>query len=139
MDPADWLLAQLAATALHAGFQLTVTLVVYPALAAVPSSGWQVAHDAHSRRITPLVGVAYVAALVACTGAAVGTRSPGSLVALGATLAAVAVTAAAAAPTHGRLGRQGRDDALVARLLRADRWRCAAALVALAGAAAASA
>jgi len=138
MDPAYWLLAQVAATALHAGFQLTVTLVVYPALADVPAARWRSAHDAHSRRITLVVGVVYVAALVACAGAALVVPSPAGLVALVGTLAAVAVTAARAAPAHGRLGR-GRDEALVRLLLRSDRWRCAAALLALAGGVAAAA
>jgi hypothetical protein len=136
MDPAGWLTALLGAAALHAGFQLTVTLVVYPALADLPPDGWGPAHDAHSRRITPVVGVVYLAALVACGGALLQAPSPGVLVAVAGTLAAVAVTAVSAAPTHGRLGR-GREDALVRRLLRADRLRCAAALVALAGAVAA--
>ena len=134
-----WLLALVAATALHAGFQVTVTVLVYPALARVPPSDWATAHDLHSRRITPLVAVVYGAALVACVGAAVG--SPRSATVWGAVLATAgvfAVTGLVAAPTHGRLSR-GRTDALVARLLRADRVRLVLALVAfLAGLLAAS-
>ena len=42
-------------------------------------------------------------------------------------------TALVAAPTHGRLGR-GRTDALVRRLLVADRVRLLGAIVCLAGA-----
>lgn len=133
MGDADWILALLAATALHAGFQLTVTLVVYPALASVPAADWTPAHDAHSRRIAPLVGLVYGAALVTGVGAVLVAPSAGTLTALVGTLAAVAVTATSAAPTHGRLGG-GRDDALVRRLLRADRLRCLASLVGVVGA-----
>ena len=133
MGDTDWLIAVVAATALHAGFQLTVTVVVYPALASVPAADWSPAHDAHPRRIAPLVGLVYGAALVASVGAALVTPSAGTVVALTGTLAALLVTAASAAPTHGRLGR-GRDDALVRTLLRADRLRALAAVVALAGA-----
>ena len=50
----------LASTGLHAGFQATVTLLVYPALAEVPPERWHDAHQRHSRRIVPLVGLVYV-------------------------------------------------------------------------------
>ena len=129
-----WPAALLATTAAHAGFQATVTLLVYPALARVPPDQWAAAHRSHSRRITPLVAVVYGGSLVATTGALV--TDPGSAavrVAAAGTTAAYAVTALSAAPTHGRLG-QGRSDELVTRLLRVDRLRLAAALVALAGA-----
>lgn len=137
MGDAAWIHALLAATGLHAGFQLTVTLVVYPALAGVPAADWSPAHDAHSRRIAPLVGLVYGAALAAGVAGVLVTPSGGTVTALVGTLAAILVTATSAAPTHGRLGR-GRDEALVRRLLRADRLRCLAAVVALVGAAAAA-
>jgi Domain of unknown function (DUF1772) len=131
----SWEVALLAATGLHAGFQLTVTLVVYPALADVPETSWAAAHAAHSRRITPVVALVYAVALVSC-GLAVARAPSGDAVgvwiAAGGTLGAVLTTALVAAPLHGRLAR--RDDALVTRLLTADRVRCAAALVAVAGA-----
>lgn len=133
MGDATWILALVAATALHAGFQLTVTLVVYPALAGVPTADWSTAHDGHSRRIAPLVALVYGAALVAAVGATLVTPSGGTVTALVGTLAAMVVTATSAAPTHGRLGRS-RDEALVRTLLRADRLRCLAALVAVGGA-----
>ena len=44
----------------HLGFQLTVSLVVYPALAEVGDEAWPVAHERHARRIAPLVGALYV-------------------------------------------------------------------------------
>ena len=76
----------------------------------------------------------YGAALVACTGALVtGPRTTGVYLAAVGTAGAFLVTAAVAAPTHGRLGR-GRDEALVTRLLRADRFRLGFAVLALVGA-----
>jgi hypothetical protein len=130
-----WKAALLATTAVHAGFQATVTLLVYPALARVPVEDWAAAHVSHSRRITPLVVTVYGGTLVACAGSLVD--DPGSVgirVAVAGTAAAYAVTALSAAPTHGRLAG-ARTDELVHRLLRADRLRLVAALVALAGAA----
>ena len=120
------------AAALHAGFQATVTVLVYPVLGARGPEEWRGAHDRHSRAIAPLVGVVYLA-LLATGGVLVAAGpDPAGWVALALTAAALATTAAAAAPTHGRLA--ARDDALVARLLVVDRWRCA---LAVAGAAAA--
>jgi hypothetical protein len=123
-----------AATGLHAGFQATVTALVYPALARVRDHDFPAAHDAHSRRITPLVALVYGSVVVACAGALrSGPRSAGVRVAALGSAGAVLVTAAVAAPTHGRLGR-GRTPELVARLLRADQARLACAVVAFAGA-----
>ncbi len=130
MDAATWSLALVVATALHAGFQLTVTLVVYPALAAVPAPEWEQAHASHSRRIVPLVAIVYGGALVTGVGAVVTAPSTTTWLALAGTLAAVLVTAVSAAPTHSRLGA-GRDDVLVRRLLRADQGRSVAAVAAL--------
>jgi hypothetical protein len=123
------------ALALHAGFQVTVTFVVYPALAAVPADGWRAAHAAHARRITPVVVVVYAGALAVCAAALVhpGDLAPVPLaVAAAGTLAATGLTATLAGPLHSRL--QDRDPALVRRLLLVDRLRCAAAaLAAVAG------
>lgn len=129
-----WSAALLGATAAHAGFQATVTLLVYPALARVTAEDWSSAHALHSRRITPLVVVVYGALLVACAGALVSSpTTTGVWVAVLGAAGTFLVTATAAAPTHGKLAA-GRSDPLVARLLRADRLRLACALVALAGA-----
>ncbi|WP_341925600.1 hypothetical protein [Nocardioides psychrotolerans] len=117
------------AAALHAGFQLTVTVLVYPVLARVPASSWSDAHARHSRLIVPLVGLTY-AGLVAA-GAWLLASSPGPL-GLAAVLAAagsVVVTAVAAAPTHGRLVTP--DPALLRRLLVVDRLRGLFAVLAL--------
>lgn len=115
------------AAALHAGFQVTVTVLVYPVLGARRAEEWPAAHDRHSRAIAPVVAVVYLSLLVS-GGALVasGPHLPGWL-ALVLTGAALTTTAVVAAPTHGRLGE--RDDALVARLLVADRWRCAFAVL----------
>ena len=129
-----WSAALLAATALHAGFQATVTVLVYPALARVRPEDWPAGHDAHSRAITPLVAVVYGAALVACVGAVLSSpASAGAWVAAAGTAGAFLVTGAAAAPTHGRLGG-ARTPRLVARLLAVDRWRLVLAVLALGGA-----
>ncbi|GAB3437758.1 hypothetical protein GCM10027517_09540 [Phycicoccus ginsengisoli] len=128
--------ALLGAAGLHAGFQLTVTALVYPALARVHASGWTAAHDRHSRAITPLVGLVYLLLLTAGVWAMAALPLTAGLVtsALGAGLA-LGTTAVVAAPLHGRLGREGPAPALVRRLLVADRVRCASALLCLAGAA----
>ena len=123
--------ALLAASALHTGFQLTVTLLVYPALADVPPASWARAHEAHSRRITPLVGLVYLS--LAGTGLAAVLSEPGSAWVWGADAAALTaglLTAAGAAPTHGRLGRaHSAHD--VRRLLAVDRLRTLAAVLGL--------
>lgn len=131
----------------HAAFQLTVSVVVYPALRDVPDHDWARAHDAHSRRISYLVAVLYPALLAACAWLLLdgpggssdggadggGTGVLGVALGLGGTALAFAATASAAAPTHGRLGT-GRTDALIARLLLADRVRTLGSLIGLAGA-----
>lgn len=128
--------ALVAATALHLGFQATVTTVVYPALARVPAGDWQAAHRAHSRAISPIVVVVY-GALVTAGGWALWAAADGwTWVAVAAAGAAMLVTATVAAPAHQRLG-SGRDRRIVDRLLRADRVRTAAAVLALAAAVAA--
>jgi hypothetical protein len=125
------------AAALHAGFQLTVTAIVYPALVEVDDDRWPLAHERHSRRITAVVAVVYGALVL--TGAWLVVEGPSSLGwgALVATAAALAVTAGLAAPLHGRLGREPATAALRHRLLVVDRVRCVGALLGAALAAAA--
>ena len=128
--PTGWVVALLAATCLHAGFQLTVTVLVYPALARVPVGSWAVEHDRHSRRITPLVAVVYAGVLVTAVGALLTSPSYAVGLAVAGNALTLGLTAAVAAPLHGRLGR-GRDPRLVQRLLVADRGRAAGVLVGL--------
>jgi hypothetical protein len=118
----------MGATALHLGFQLTVTLVVYPALARAES--WERAHAAHTRAITPLV-VAVYAALVGSSAWVLVERETGGWVTVGIAGAGVSllVTALVAGPAHGRLS-SGREPGLLRRLLVADLVRTAAASVA---------
>jgi hypothetical protein len=123
-------IALLTASAVHLGFQATVTAVAYPALARVPEAQWAAAHQAHSRAITPVVVVVY-GSLVVANGATLW-RAPGvwTWMSAGAAAVAMGVTALVAAPAHGRLG-QGYDAARIRRLLRADRVRAVAAAAAL--------
>ncbi|NAZ87745.1 hypothetical protein [Kineococcus indalonis] len=130
MDP---LSALLAGAALHAGFQLVVTLVVYPALAAAPERSWAAVHAAHSRRITPVVALVYGGVLATWAWVLATTALSGALVLAGAGSAlAGAATALVAGPTHARLGREGPRPQLLRRLRRADAVRLAGALLALA-------
>ena len=57
----------------------------------------------------------------------------GMVIAIAGTVAAIALTAFRAGPTHRRLD-SGLDPVLIGRLLTCDRWRTAAAVLALAGA-----
>lgn len=127
--------ALVVATALHAGFQLTVTVLVYPQLARVGPAEWTEVHTRHGRLITPLVAPLYAALLA--SGAWVLAAGPGGLAvaALGCAAACLGVTAVGAAPLHGRLDRP--DPLLLRRLLALDRLRAllAVAAAALAGAA----
>ena len=123
----------LAATAAHAGFQAAVTVLVYPALARVPDEGWTAAHTAHSRAITPLVAGVYGLLAVASVWALFTGPSKWTLVSLSAVAVSVSITALLAAPAHGRLAT-GHDPALLRRLLRADRARAVAAVLATAAA-----
>ena len=126
--------ALLVVTALHAGFQLVVSVVVYPALADVPAGLWASAHAAHSRRITWVVAPLYAAVLAACAWALLAVPlSPGTAVALAGSALALGTTALVAAPTHGRLGSEGKRPELVRRLLVADRVRTVGAVLALLG------
>lgn len=133
VDPHPPLLALIVTTALHLGFQLVVTVLVYPALADVPGPSWREHHDRHSRRITPLVVVVYGFLALACGWVLGSGPTMTEVIAIGACAVAGGLTAVVAAPAHGRLGR-GRDPASLRLLLRADRLRLVAAVVALAGA-----
>ncbi|MBR7744021.1 hypothetical protein KC207_12040 [Phycicoccus sp. BSK3Z-2] len=116
----------------HAAFQVTVTALVYPVLLARSTREFAASHDAHSRRITLVVGPTYLAVLLACGWAvAAGGLGPTGVLAVLAQALVLALTAVAAAPTHGALGRRGPDPVLVRRLRRADLARTVVALAGL--------
>jgi hypothetical protein len=125
--------ALLTATAVHLGFQATVTAVAYPALARVPAARWSVAHRFHSRAIAPVVAVIYAAVVLAAGWTLLTDPDAWALVAAAASAVAVLVTAVAAAPSHRRLGA-GHDPERISRLLHVDRVRAAATAVAFAAA-----
>jgi hypothetical protein len=123
--------------AAHLGFQVTVDLVVYPALGEVAADGWAAAHDRHSRRITPVVALLYPALVGVLAWSIVSAPGEiGAWVALVGGAVALVTTAAVAAPVHGRLGGAGSAERqqLLQRLGRADRVRTVGALVCAAGA-----
>ncbi|MBA3265729.1 MAG: hypothetical protein H0T14_05060 [Nocardioidaceae bacterium] len=107
------------AMALHAGFQLVVTLVVYPGFAEISDQRWVAAHAAHSRRIVPLVAIVYAAVVAAAALALTDQTEPLELAAAVAAAGAVASTASVAAPAHRRMAG-GRSDVSL-RLLAAGR------------------
>ncbi|GAB3996162.1 hypothetical protein [Nocardioides marmoraquaticus] len=125
-------LALLAAAQL--GFQVTVTLLVYPALTEAPDADWEGVHDRHSRRIVAPVVVLYGGLLLALPWAWLSAPSGWVALAGACCLGLLATTALLAAPTHGRLGRSGPGErpVLLRRLLLVDRARLAWSL-ALAG------
>lgn len=135
MDSAELaLVALVAATAVHAGFQLTITSVVYPALSRVAADRFDAAHAAHSRSIVPVVALSYTALAAAGLWAVLAVPSSAWVwVAVVGALTAGLTTALVAAPTHGALSR-GRSPELVRRLLVADRVRTLGAVFALAAA-----
>lgn len=124
------LLVLLAATWAHLGFQVTVSSLVYPVLAATPSEAWRGAHDRHSRVITPTVGAVY-AALLLGTAASLSTAAGPAVVAAAAGVAlSLGTTALVAAPLHGRLAAAGPTPERLRTLLVADRVRTAGAALA---------
>jgi hypothetical protein len=122
--------AFLAAAAANAGFQATVTMVVYPALARVRPAHWRQAHDRHSRAIWPLVAVLYAALAATAAWWLVADWSAMTAVAVALGAVPVVVTALVAAPLHRRLVRRDTDS--LRRLLVADRVRTAFAVAAVA-------
>ena len=125
--------AFLAATAAHAGFQLTVTALVYPALVRIGPDDWERAHARHSRGIVPLVVLVYGALVVTSVPFVMHHHSVAAWLGFGGAWGAMLVTAVAAAPTHGRLVTP--EPHLLRRLIVVDRVRAGLACLALIGAA----
>ncbi len=120
----------LAASCLYAGFQLTVRLVVYPQMTAVPASAFADYERAHQHRITPLVGVLFAGLAVALLLALLDEGLPRAATVPAAALFAVvlAATAFGAVRQHTVLAR-GFDAAAHRRLLAWDTVRCTAAVL----------
>lgn len=128
--------AFVAAAGAHAGFQATVSAVVYPTLSHVRAAHWRQAHDRHTKAIWPVVAVLYLAVVATSVWWLADDWSALPLVAVVLALLPMAVTATVAAPLHRRLVR--RDDVALARLLSADRVRTALAVASVAVAIAAA-
>ena len=126
-----------AAGFLHLGFQATVTALVYPNFAGIEEADWTAFHATHSRRITPVVVVVYGLVVVAGVMVVVDGLTAWRVIGMAGHGLALLTTALVAAPAHMRLG-DGRDDAVLARLLAADRVRLAGASLAAAASVAAA-
>lgn len=124
--------AFLVATAAHAGFQLTVTALAYPALVRVGPERWEQAHARHSRGIVPLVVVLYGALVVTSSVFLGHHHGLAAWLGFSGAWGAMLVTATAAAPTHRRLATP--EPHLLRRLLVVDRVRAGLACLALLGA-----
>lgn len=129
------ILAHLGAACAYAGFQVTITVLVYPQLNAIGRTvpAMFTDHEArHSTRTAVVVGPLF-AALVGATGWLVvaDPSAPPAWAAAACTAVVLAVTALAAVPQHDRL-RHGFDPAVMARLQRVDAARTVAALAQLA-------
>lgn len=125
--------ALVAATALHLGFQVTISAVTYPALLKTPDQAWVAAHKDHGRRIAPVVAIVYAAVLGSLVWAVSTSLTPGVIVAAVGSGLSLATTALVAAPTHSALA-SGRTTGRVRRLRSADAVRTVGALVAALGA-----
>ncbi len=121
----------LIATGVHLGFQVVVTIVVYPALLNLAPDDWERGHAAHTRRMIMVVIPVY-AAVVITLGWALATVccSPALIVTTGAVLIVGVTTALVAAPIHHLLSVDGPTQKLIRDLRRADTFRLIGAAVA---------
>lgn len=127
-------LAFLVATAVYAGFQWCVQVVVYPQFAVVPAESFATYEAAHQRRVTPLVGVLFGLLGVTTGWLVLGHdgRTSVLLVVVGAVLVAgiLGLTAFAAVPQH-RVLSAGWDATAARRLRRVDLLRALVATAAV--------
>ena len=120
--PVTATLLLVVATAVHAGFQVTVTALVYPALVRTGAGDWTTVHGGLAAD-HPAGGRGLRPARRGGRGLRGGrTRGAATWVALAASAVALLTTATSAAPLHGRLAASP-DPRLLARLLRVDRVR----------------
>jgi hypothetical protein len=112
-----------------AGVGWLVERVVYPQFAGVGAERWAAYHDAHSRRITPVVALPMGAQPIVALLLLLERPGdvPGALLAANLALpcAVLLATGAVFAPLHGRLGR-APTPALLTRLRRLNALRTAA-------------
>jgi hypothetical protein len=117
-----WLVLHLVAVAVLSGVGWAVQLVVYPAFRLVGADAWVRYHAAHTRAITRVVALPWLAQGVS-TGALLLAPPRGGLLAAGLLAALAVITVAAtvvsAVPAHGRLAA-AREPADVTLLLRAN-------------------
>lgn len=123
----------LVATALYAGFQWTIRVVVYPQLAAVPVEAFAGFEARHQRLVTYAVGPLFVLDGAATIGAFAADPGWPAALAGGCLAVILGVTALVAVPQHHALTR-GFDAGAYRRLLQADTVRLTAAAGALAAA-----
>jgi hypothetical protein len=124
-------IAHVTTTALYAGFQATVRLLVYPQMDAVPAAAFAGYEASHTRRVGRLVGPLFAAVAATTLGLLLvpGVPPAGAAAAAAGFAGILAVTAFGAVPQHARLGA-GFDHAAHRRLLR---WDTVRLLLALAG------
>ena len=130
MPTSGLLAAHLLTTAAYAGFQWTVQVLVYRQFPGVPREAFPDHEAAHSRRISPLVGVLFGACALSTAGLLAvrpdGVPLAGIVVSAALFATVLVVTATLAVPEHRRLGA-GFDADAYRRLLRADLARTVAA------------
>jgi hypothetical protein len=117
-----WLVVHLVAVAVLAGVGWVVQLVVYPAFRLVGTAEWTGYHAAHSRAITRVVAVPWLAQGISTAALLLAPAAgglPASAVLAALALVTVGTTVASAVPAHGRLAAGVRADD-VAGLLRAN-------------------
>jgi hypothetical protein len=117
-----WLVVHLVSVAVLTGVGWVVQLVVYPAFRLVGADAWVRYHAAHTRAITCVVALPWLAQGVS-TVALLLVPARGGLLAAGVlgalAVVTVAATLVAAVPAHGRLAA-AREPADVTLLLRAN-------------------
>lgn len=122
----------LVATALYAGFQWTIRLVVYPQLAAVGRADFVAYELAHQHRVSLAVGPLFVALLVTTAAIIVvppaGTPVWARIAAAVLLVVVLGATWLLAVPQHRALS-DGFDAAAHRRLLRADTVRLVVAVL----------
>jgi hypothetical protein len=124
MSATAWLVIHLVAVAVLTGVGWVVQLVVYPAFALVGRGEWAAYHARHTRDITRVVAVPWVAQGISTVALLLAPPAGATVpvVALAAlALATVVATVAGAVPVHRRIAvAAGGGGASLATLLRVN-------------------